>query len=68
MVKYGPILKFFLLKCQAKLEFFKMGDEKYLLGKYPSYGGKTKITIVNSLMNFIRRPPTQPKLARVRNR
>jgi hypothetical protein len=37
--------------------FFKMGDKKILLGKYPSYPGKTKITKVNFLMNFIRLPP-----------
>jgi hypothetical protein len=28
MFKYGPILKRFLLKCQAKLEFFQNGRYK----------------------------------------
>jgi hypothetical protein len=30
-----------------------------LLGKYPSYPGKTKITKVHFLMNFVRALPTQ---------
>jgi hypothetical protein len=34
--------------------FFKMGDKKILLDKYPAYAGKLKITKVNFLMNFVR--------------
>jgi hypothetical protein len=30
MVKYGPILNKVLLKCQAKLEFFKLSNKKIL--------------------------------------
>jgi hypothetical protein len=45
MITYGPILKKFLLKCQAKLDF--VGDTKIIPGKYPSYPGKTNITKVN---------------------
>jgi hypothetical protein len=30
-----------------------MGDKRILLGKYPSYPGKIKITKVNFLMNFV---------------
>jgi hypothetical protein len=30
MIKYGPILKKFLLKCQATLEFLKIADKFYL--------------------------------------
>jgi hypothetical protein len=49
MVKFGSILKRFLLKCQAELEI--------LLSKYPSYRGKTKITKINFLRNFVGVPP-----------
>jgi hypothetical protein len=31
-----------------------MGSKKILLGKYPSYQGKTKIAKVNFRMNFFR--------------
>jgi hypothetical protein len=48
MVRYGPILKSFLLKCQAKLGFLSKW------GKYPSFPGKTKFTKVNFLINFVR--------------
>jgi hypothetical protein len=41
MVKHGPILKKFLLKCQAKLEFFQNGRLKYF----------TKQTLVISVKN-----------------
>jgi hypothetical protein len=37
MVKYGPILKKILLKCQAKFEYSKIGKKNILFGKYPSY-------------------------------
>jgi hypothetical protein len=46
-----------LLHGELWYDFFKMGAKKILLGKYPSYPGKTKITIVNFLMNIVRAPP-----------
>jgi hypothetical protein len=47
----------FSLKMSGKAWiFFKMGDKKILLGIHPSYSGKTKITKVNFLMNFVRAP------------
>jgi hypothetical protein len=42
MVKYGPILKSYLLKLQAKLDFLAI--KKILLCEYPSYPEKTKIS------------------------
>jgi hypothetical protein len=35
---------------EAKFDFFQIGDKKILLGKYPSYPGKNKITKVNFLI------------------
>jgi hypothetical protein len=40
MDKYGPILKRFLLKYQAKLEFFQNGRYKISTGKIPVISGK----------------------------
>jgi hypothetical protein len=42
----------FLLNCQTKVELFH--NKKILLGKYPSYPGKTKATKYNFLINFVR--------------
>jgi hypothetical protein len=66
MVKYSPILKIIILKCQTKLEFFKMYDIIIQLGKYPSNPGKTKITKVNLLMNLATAPQNKTK-ARTNN-
>jgi hypothetical protein len=38
-----------------------MGDKKMLLGEYPSYQKKIKITKVNFMMNFVGAPPQDPK-------
>jgi hypothetical protein len=36
-----------------------MGDKKILIGKHPLYPGKTKITRVNFLTNFVGLPPQE---------
>jgi hypothetical protein len=53
MVKYGPILKKFRLKCQKKFEILQNEQYKKSTRKILVTFGE-KITKVNFLMNFVR--------------
>jgi hypothetical protein len=52
MVKYGPNLKKFLLKCQAKFEFFQNGQLKKSTRQRPVISEKNQITKVNFVINL----------------
>jgi hypothetical protein len=53
MAKYGSILK--SLKCQTKLEFFKMGHKKILLGQIPGKNQNHKSKFSNEFCSVAKK-------------